>query len=62
MRRPSIKREIWAALIFKAAALLALYFAFFAQSDRQRPTPEAVGAALFETVSDEARGGGGPGR
>ncbi|HXY57070.1 MAG TPA: phosphoglycerate mutase [Methylocystis sp.] len=46
MRRGKLGFEIAAALIFKAAALALLFFAFFAGAHRMRVTPENAVAAL----------------
>jgi len=67
--RHPLTKEITAALVFKAAALIGLYFAFFSAGDTP-VTPAQVrsgildagpAAVLTETIPDRALGGAGPG-
>jgi hypothetical protein len=46
--RTRLAKEITAALVFKAIALAALYFAFFAPPHAPEVSPERVAQDLFE--------------
>ncbi|MEE9139748.1 MAG: cytochrome oxidase putative small subunit CydP [Alphaproteobacteria bacterium] len=51
-----LAKEITAALVFKVAALLLLYFAFFAPSDAPQVTPApAKGRSRAAAASRESR-------
>jgi len=54
VKKRSLAREIGFALTLKAAALAALYFAFFAGSHRQPVTPESM-AKLISGRAPAAR-------
>lgn len=44
---PPIRREIGAALAFKAVALAVLYFAFFSGPRHEEVTPSRMAASFF---------------
>lgn len=51
----SLAREIGAALIFKAIALAALYFAFFNGPHRQKVTPADMTTFLTQDATPARR-------